>query len=176
MELWPLLGLAGWCFALAGLLHFRGGSGHAVMALLLEGKVILAWQIYRMAPEGPIDFAFKMDGIGLNMAYVLALAVIVAFVFRPCRRHDLLAKLLWLSLLFIDCYSLLIERIGCNLFGNDLPWALLRENWAQDTAAGVCERLFSPAFVWVPLSVQIFVSTCIVGAYLWTLKPDRGRP
>lgn len=176
MDFLPLAALAGWCFLLAGLLHLRKASGHAVAALAFEGAAILAWQVYRLAPARMIEFAYKMDGVGLNLAYVLALATITAFVFWPAARHDLLARLLWCSLLFMDCYSLIIERIGCNLLGNDLPWDMLQGHWAQDTAAGVCERLFSPAFVWVPLSVQIFVSTVIAGAFLgWTPKPHRTR-
>ena len=175
-EGWPLFAFAGWCFVLAWMLGRSDASRHALVPLIAEGLAILLWQTWRLAPPGDILFAFKLDGLGLNAAYVMMLTIAASLYLWPPRSRDLVALLLWASLLVIDYYSLIIERIGCNLLGNDLPWEVLQGSWAQDTAAGVCERLFGEAFVYVPLGIQIFASTIIVWAYLgWIPIPLRGR-
>lgn len=175
MVFFLLMSIAAWCFVMAAVLRLNNASYHAAAAFLLEGLAISAWQVYRLAPEGSIEFAFKLDGIGLNTVIWLYCGTVFAFMLFPPSKFDLLGRLLWASLFFIESYSLLIERIGCNLLAKDLPWEFLQFNWAQGTAAGVCERMFSDAFVVVPLSVQVLVSTLLAAVYLGWIPKVRGR-
>jgi hypothetical protein len=156
------LALALWCYALAVLLMLNRSSAHAVLAPVCLGTAILLFNLFTLAPAGELEFAFKLDGLGLHAVIVLYLAVIMFFTISPPR--DFTASALWAVVLVIEVISLIIDRIGCNFLAPDIPWTELRDTWAQDTAQAVCARTMSVEFQWLPLIVELIVFSLIVGA------------
>lgn len=150
-------------------MFWKGPSIHAALAPLCLGVSIYCFQVYNLASD--LEFAYKLDGIGLNGALVMYAAVCLIFVIHPANSRDFSAKALWSVLLFMEVYSLVIERFGCNFLSNDLAWEVLSLSWEGD---GICERVMSEAFVWMPLTIEIILFTLIAMAAMQWKTP--GKP